>query len=100
MVVCVKLATQWIIFVLHLNVLPIMPNLTSADKREILFSEICIDQHSCSIHILLAKLGVGEGGGSTLSVFSHPLKSYFILYLSFANELTRDLSIQNLLMFC
>ena len=70
MVVCVKLATQWIILVLHLNVLPIMPNLTSADKRassdrnlEILFSEICIDQHSCSIHILLAKLEVGGGGG-------------------------------------
>ena len=65
-VVCVKLATQWIILVLHLNVLPIMPNLTSAEKRalsdsnlQILFSEICIDQHSCSIHILLAKLGVG-----------------------------------------
>lgn len=69
---------------------------------QILFSEICIDQHSCSIHILLAKVGVGVGGGggSTLSVFSHPLKSYFILYLSFANDLTRDLCIQNLFMFC
>ena len=107
MVVCVKLATQWIILVLHLNVLPIMPNLSSADKRalsdsnlQILFSETCIDQHSCSIHILLAKLGVGGGRGSTLSVFSHPLKSYFILYLSFANDLTRDLCIQNLFMFC
>ena len=70
----------------------------SDSNLQVLFSEICIDQHSCSIHILLAKLGGGRG--STLSVFSHPLKSYFILYLSFANDLTRDLSIQNLLMFC
>ena len=75
----------------------------SDSNLQILFSEICIDQHSCSIHILLAKLGVlggGGGRGSTLSLFSHPLKSYFILYLSFANDLTRNLCIQNLLMFC
>ena len=38
-VVCVKLATQWIILVLHLNVLPIMLNLTSADKRAL--KELC-----------------------------------------------------------
>ena len=38
-VVCVKLATQWIILVLHLNVLPIMLNLTSADKGAL--KELC-----------------------------------------------------------
>lgn len=117
-VVCVKLSPQWIILVLHLNVLPIMPNSTSADKRAIckfsflkfalINSHVGVPSRCYSYRehshpfskVGRWGVGVGGGGGSTLPVFSHLLKCYFILYLSFANDITRDLCIQNLLMFC